>query len=571
MKKFFISALFLSGFLGFAQSTMTPLDPMQDKDLMTWYHKDFATTHIYGVNTQNAYKFLDSKGLKPKKVIVAVLDSGVQIDHPALKNNLWTNPNEVPGNGKDDDKNGYIDDVHGWDFIGGKNGEVGADNLEITRVIRQFKDIFEGPDTAKNKANQAKMPEDFAMYLKSKADFDKKGPDAKRNYETYKKISEMTPSIIALLNGKNLTPENVAKITPTTPEGMMGSQILSSIIKDPAIAGKSPAEVQTYLDAQMKEALDYYEPQATKQYNLDFDPRSIVGDDYSNINEKYYGNNHYQGPDALHGTHVAGIIAGMPNGNEIQYGVGSKVAQIMTIRAVPDGDERDKDIANGIFYAVNNGAKIVNMSFGKSVSPGKKKVWEAFKYAQDKGVLLVHAAGNDNEDIQKSDNFPTNFKKLDDPKSFLTNVITVGASTNDDAHLRASFSNYNGKMVDVFAPGEKIYSSVAGNKYQYLAGTSMATPVVAGSAAILLAYMPNLTPAELIESFEKTVNKSTVNAEIKDEPNETFDKISVSGGVIDVYKAAVYAYDHFYKKTDQKMQTKKNSTKRNSKVKKSTK
>ncbi|MBC7555498.1 MAG: S8 family serine peptidase [Chryseobacterium sp.] len=568
MKKFFISALFLSGFLGLAQSTTKALDPMKDKDLMTWYHKDFATTHVYGVNTQNAYKFLNSKGLKPQTVVVAVLDSGVQIDHPAIKNNIWTNPNEVPGNGKDDDKNGYIDDVHGWDFIGGKNGEVSADNLEITRVVRQYKDVFEGPDTAKNKENQAKMPEDFAMYMKSKDLYIKNGLEAKQQYENYKRINSLIPSIVKLLNGKNLTPENVAAVKPATQEEAMGANILSNISKDPAVAGKSSEEVQKYLEDQMKQALDYYEPQATKQYNLDFDPRSIVGDDYSNINEKYYGNNHYEGPDALHGTHVSGIIAGQPNGNEIQYGVASKVAKIMVIRAVPDGDERDKDIANGIYYAVNNGAKIVNMSFGKAVSPGKEKVWEAFKYAQDKGVLLVHAAGNDNEDLEKSDNFPTNFKKITDPLAFLNNVITVGASTNDNAHLRADFSNYNRKMVDVFAPGKDIYSSVAGNKYQYLAGTSMATPVVAGSAAILLAYMPNLTPAQIIESFEKTVNKSTVNAEIKDAPEETFDKISVSGGVIDVYKAAVYAYGHFYNKIQVKMSDKNKLMKRKMKIKK---
>jgi cell wall-associated protease len=563
MKKFFISALFLSGYLSFAQSTAKSVDPMQDKDLMTWYHKDFATTHVYGVNTLNAYKFLDSKGLKPKKVIVAVLDSGVQIDHPAIKNNIWTNPNEIPGNGKDDDKNGYVDDIHGWDFIGGKNGEVSADNLEITRVVRQYKDVFEGPDTAINKENQLKMPEEFAMYLKSKEEFDKKGPEAKQNYETYLKINSLIPTMLQLLNGKNLTAENVAAIKPTTQDEKISANVLAQVVKDPAVAGKSSADFKKYMDGEMKQALDQFEPQATKQYNLDFDPRSIVGDDYSNINEKYYGNNHYEGPDALHGTHVSGIIAGEPNGKEIQYGVGYRVAKIMVIRAVPDGDERDKDIANGIYYAVNNGAKIVNMSFGKPVSPGKKKVWEAFKYAEDKGVLLVHAAGNDNEDLEKSDNYPTNFKNQTDAKPFLNNVITVGASTNDNAHLRASFSNYNGKMVDVFAPGEKIYSSVAGNKYQYLAGTSMATPVVAGSAAILLAYMPNLTPPQLIESFEKTVNKSTVNADIKDAPAETFDKISVSGGVIDVYKAAVYAYNHFYKKMPEKSVHKRKKMKRN--------
>lgn len=548
MKKFFISALFLTGFLSFAQTTAQK-DPMQDQDLMTWYHKDFATTHIYGVNTANAYKFLDSKGLKPKKIIVAVLDSGVQIDHPGLKNNIWTNPNEVPNNGIDDDKNGYIDDVHGWSFIGGTNGDVAADNVEVTRVIRQYKDVFEGPDTAKNKENQTKMPEAFKMYMKSKKLYTQKSMEAKQNYQFYKNLADSIPSMVAMLNGKNLTAENVAAITTTTPQEERSKQILSRLVQDPQMSGKSPEEVQKLLSDQIKSALDYYEPQATKQYNLDFDPRSIVGDDYSNVNEKYYGNNHYEGPDALHGTHVAGIIAGEPNANEIQYGVGSKVAKIMTIRAVPDGDERDKDIANGIYYAVNNGAKIVNMSFGKPVSPDKEKVWEAFKYAQDKGVLLVHAAGNDNVDLHDEDNYPTNFKSVDDEKPFLNNVITVGASTNDDAHLRAGFSNYNGKMVDVFAPGEQIYSTVAGSKYQYLQGTSMASPVVAGAASILMAYMPNLTPAQVIESLEKTVNKSTATADIKDKPEETFDKISVSGGVIDVYKAAVYAYDHFYAKS----------------------
>lgn len=557
MKKFFISALFFSGFLGFAQTAATLTDPMKDKDLMTWYHKDFATTKIYGIDTENAYKFLNSKGLKPKTVIVAVLDSGVQIDHPAIKANIWTNPNEVPGNGIDDDKNGYVDDVQGWDFIGGKDGDVAADNLEITRVIRQYKDVFEGSDTAKNKINQAKMPEEFAMYMKSKDSYTTKSVEAKQNYQTYKEIYDRIPAIVGLLGGKNLTTETLAGIKPATQDGARNLQVLSQAAKDPSLIGKSAEEVQKKLTEDIKGGLDYYAPQATKQYNLDFDPRSIVGDDYSNINEKNYGNNHYEGPDALHGTHVAGIIAGQPNGNEIQYGVASKVAKIMTIRAVPDGDERDKDIANGVYYAVNNGAKIINMSFGKSVSPGKKKVWEAFKYAEDKGVLLVHAAGNDNADLAKEDNYPTNFKTVSDQVSFLNNMITVGASTDDNANLKASFSNYNQKMVDVFAPGAQIYSSVAGSKYQYLDGTSMASPVVAGAAAVLIAYMPNLTPAQVIESLEKTVNISSVNAGIADDPSTTFDKISKTGGVIDLYKASVYAYDHFYKKMPEKAESKK--------------
>lgn len=548
MNKILIAACFMTGFVSFAQKAEATLDPMQDKNLMTWYHQDFASTNVYGVNTQNAYKYLDSKGLKIKPVIVGVLDSGVDVEHPGLVKNMWKNVNEVPNNGKDDDGNGYIDDIYGWNFSGGKNGDIDIDNMEVTRVVKKYQSIFEGPNSTQNKANQAKMPEDFAMYMKSKEIFTKKSVEAKQNYETYKRIQGMIPSMIAMLGGQNLTQEVIAAIKPTTSEQAMAASVLGQISRDPAVTGKSPAEVQKFLEAQMKEALDYYEPQATKQYNLDFDPRaSIVGDNYDDYAQKNYGNNHYEGPDAQHGTHVAGIIAGLPQGTEVQYGVGYKTAKIMTVRAVPNGDERDKDIANAIRYAVDNGARILNMSFGKPVSPGKDVVWDAFKYAESKGVLLVKAAGNENEDIAENVYFPTNYKNVEDAKPFVNNMIVVGASTNDNDFLRASFSNYNQKLVNVFAPGDKIYSTIPGGKYEYLQGTSMASPVVAGAASVLLAYMPNLTPAQIIESLVKTSNKSTVNAMINSNTNNRFDMISEAGGVIDVRKAAEYAYTNFYK------------------------
>lgn len=550
MKKIFIAACFMTGFASFAQTAATTLDPMQDKDLMTWYHKDFASTNVYGVNTQNAYKFLESKGLKAKPVIVGVLDSGVEVDHPGLIKNMWTNVNEIPNNGKDDDGNGYIDDVHGWNFIGGKNGDITDDNLEVTRVVKKYQPIFEGPNSTENKANQAKMPEDFAMYMKSKEIFTKKGGEAKQGYETYKKIQGLIPTMITMLNGQNLTPAVLATIKPANQDQAMAASVLGQVANDPSVQGKSPAEVQKFIESQMKEAIDYFEVQATKQYNLDFDPRaSIVGDNYDDYSQKSYGNNHYADPKGEHGTHVAGIIAGLPQGKEVQYGVGYKVAKIMAVRAVPNGDERDKDVANAVRYAVDNGAKVLNMSFGKPVSPGKNVVWDAFKYAEDKGVLLVKAAGNDNEDVSENVYYPTNFKEVTDAKPYINNMIVVGASTNDNEFLRADFSNYNQKMVNVFAPGEKIYSTVPGAKYAYLQGTSMASPVVAGAAAVLLAYMPNLTPAQVIESLVKSSNKSTVNAMIKSNTNNKFDMISEAGGVIDVKKAAEYAYANFYKAT----------------------
>ncbi|HBR11951.1 MAG TPA: peptidase S8 [Chryseobacterium sp.] len=536
MKKLLIAAAFYAGFANVAAQTVAP---EQDNDLKTWYHKDFATTKVYGVNTANAYKFLESKGLKPKPVIVGVLDSGVEVDHPGLMKNMWKNPNEIPNNGKDDDGNGYVDDIYGWNFLGGKNGDIDVDNMEVTRVVKKFQPVFEGQDSAKNKENQAKYPDDFAMYMKSKEIFTKKSQEAKQSLQMYTMIDGVIPDMVRLLGNKTLTKENLATIKPSTQQEAMALQVLAQVASDPQATGKSADEVGKYMKDQMKEAIDYFKPQAEKGYNLDFDPRKeIVGDNYDDYSEKSYGNNHYEGPDAKHGTHVAGIIAGLANGTEPQYGVASRVAKIMTVRAVPDGDERDKDVANAIRYAVDNGAKVLNMSFGKPVSPGKNVVWDAFKYAESKGVLLVKAAGNENEDIAEHQYFPTNFKSQTDDKPFINNMIVVGASTNDADKLKASFSNYDAKMVDVFAPGDQIYSTVPDGKYEYLQGTSMASPVVAGAAAVLLAYMPNLTPAQVIESLVNTANKSTANG---------FDTLSRSNGVIDTAKAAEYAYAHFYK------------------------
>ncbi len=546
MKKLFIATYFLLGIGVFAQEASVQ-DPLKDKDLMTWYHKDFASSKVYGVNTDNAYKYLESKGLKPKSVVVAVLDSGVEVDHPGLKNNMWKNPNEVPNNGKDDDGNGYIDDVHGWNFMGSAKGDIDVDNMEVTRVVKKYKSVFEGENSAENKANQAKMPEEFAMYMQSKEIFNKKSMEARQQYQSIQMVNQFIPVMVKLLNGKSFTEETLSAIKPATQQEAIALNVMGNMVNDPEAVGKSPEDFQKYMEEEMKTYLDYYGQQATQQYNLDFDPRAeLVGDNYDDYTEKHYGNNNYEGPDAGHGTHVAGIIAGLPQGEEVQYGVAHKVAKIMAVRTVPNGDERDKDVANSIRYAVDNGAKILNMSFGKPVSPGKKVVWDAFRYAEKKGVLLVKAAGNDNEDIQNSVHYPTNFKDPADDKPFLKNMIVVGASTKDAETLRAGFSNFNSKMVDVFAPGQQIYSTVPDAKYKYEQGTSMASPVVAGAAAVLLAYMPELRPEHIIEALVKTSNKSTVDAALPGDLKATFDTISRAGGVIDVRKAAEYAYTNFY-------------------------
>ena len=543
MKKFLIAASFVAGMqLVSAQSATQP-------DSKTWYHSNYATTKVYGINTENAYKFLESKGLKPKTVVVGVLDSGVEVDHPGLVRNMWRNPNEVPNNGKDDDKNGYIDDIYGWNFIGGKNGDIDVDNLEVTRMVKKYQSVFDGPNAEQNKANQAKMPEEYEIYQISKKIFNQKGNEAKQQYQSIVMLQKLIPTMVQMLGTKSFTKENVAALQPTNQQQAIAKSVMTQFVEESDAAGKSAAEFEKSITKELKDAGSHFESQATKQYNLDFDPRaSIVGDNYDDYSERFYGNNSYEGPDASHGTHVAGIIAGLPHGDEKQYGVASRVAKIMTVRTVPDGDERDKDVANAIRYAVDNGAKILNMSFGKPVSPGKKYVWDAFRYAENKGVLLVKAAGNENENIAEHIAYPTNFHSATDTKPMVSNVLVVGASTKDPDNLRASFSNFNQTMVDVFAPGHQIYSTVPDGKYESMSGTSMASPVAAGAAAVLLAYMPTLTPAQIIESLVMSANKSTVNAMLPTNTNNRFDMISRAGGVIDLEKAAEYAYTHFYKK-----------------------
>ncbi|NAW51051.1 S8 family serine peptidase [Elizabethkingia argentiflava] len=559
MRKLFISVVFLTAFFsGYSQES----NKSHDRDLETWYHKDFATSHVYGVNTDAAYKFLESKGLKPTTVIVGVLDSGVEVDHPGLKKNIWVNPKEIPNNGIDDDGNGYVDDVHGWNFIGGKEGDVGVDTQEVTRIVKKYKPLFEGANTEANSANQTQMPSEYKLYTQAKTIYINKSIEGQENFIGYTMIKKSIPLILGLLKGKALTQENLQAIKPKDAYEGQYLVMLRDMLKDESLAGKSGAELQKVFEDQINEGLKHYDQEVTKQFNIDYDPRAIVGDDYENLNESHYGNNHYKGPNADHGTHVAGTIAGLPQGEEVQYGIAYKVAKIMTVRAVPDGDERDKDVANAIRYAVDNGAKVINMSFGKPLSPHKEKVWEAFKYAQDKGVLLVKAAGNENEDIAEHIYYPTNYKDPSDEKPFVNNMIVVGASTNDNKNLRASFSNYNQKLVDIFAPGEKIYSTFPDATYKYLQGTSMASPVVAGAAAVLLAYMPNLKPEQIIEAIVNTANKSTIDANIGVKVNNTFNYMSRAGGVLDLGKAAEYAYHHFYstskkKPCRQKMKVKK--------------
>lgn len=502
MRKYTILLAFF-GALFFAQAQETEEPTAEELAKQNWFHADFATDSIYGTASDAAYKYAASKRMKPSPVLVAVIDSGIDIEHEDLKDVLWVNKDEVPGNGIDDDKNGYVDDIHGWNFIGGADGQnVDADNLEITRLVRIGMNKFESPDEFTNKTNQEKFPEEYEKYKEMKKEVEGKLAEAKMQVAG---IGEQMNQMITAFEGfgneygmdKVITIEDLKAFEPTSDfskQMKMGFLMAVNTEKASEIFGKTPKffvdEIQKEIDS--NRALNYYQSQL-KQYDVNFDPRSIVGDNYDDKTEKYYGNNDVDGPDSLHGTHVAGII-----GAEYHNGIGmdgiARNVEIMSVRTVPNGDERDKDVANAIRYAVDNGAKIINMSFGKAYSPEKELVWDAIQYATEKGVLLVHAAGNDNKDVDTEDNFPTNYR---DGKEVSNTWLTVGASSRYNDKVKASFSNFGKTQVDIFAPGLEIYSTTPEDTYEFLQGTSMAAPAVSGVAALVWSFYPELTAAQL--------------------------------------------------------------------------
>ncbi|MBP7699393.1 MAG: S8 family peptidase [Saprospiraceae bacterium] len=512
-----------------------------------WFNLDPSQDNVNGVSTERVYKEL-LKGKPSRTIVVAVIDSGVDANHEDLKDIMWTNPREVAGNGKDDDGNGYIDDVHGWNFIGGKNGKnVDADALEITRLYAKYKKIYGDNPIASAYSGKAKR--EVEQYINIKKVVEEKRTEAKGNLdqisEQEKTVMDALKSTAKALGDKPLTPENVDKIDAGSDVGlMMGKRILAQVFQNSPETTTLDG-VRKLMSEQFDEGRKYYNTQYNFQYNPDYDPRStIVGDNYDDFNERYYGNNDVQGPDASHGTHVAGIIAAVRNNDKGMKGVADNV-RIMSIRCVPDGDERDKDVANAIRYAVDNGAQVVNMSFGKSYSWNKQIVDDAVRYAQKHDVLLVHAAGNDSEDNDNSDNFPNDkYAKSGwfSPKK-AKNWLEVGAlswKSGEDAVAR--FSNYGKDQVDLFSPGVDIYSTVPGQEYAKFSGTSMASPVAAGVATMLRSYFPDLTAEQVIQILMQSTIPMT--SKIK-RPGST-DLVMMSdlcrtGGVVNAYRAVELA------------------------------
>ena len=509
-----------------------------------WHLLDKERDGFYGVSVNRAYEFARAKKLKSKTVLVAVIDSGVDTLHEDLKNILWVNTKEIPGNGIDDDHNGYIDDIHGWNFIGGKDGtNVKDDAQEEARVYYRFKDRFEGaaaPDSSKFTTEDR---DNYHMWVKARktvmGDGTESGVDLVILHRALSACIKSDSVLQKAMGKMEYTGNDLDTFQTASSESKSAKSVFLYLFK----ANKIMDMTNKAFLSDFSEQVDQEEKKASARETPPKDYRKeIVKDNEADISDSVYGNNDVMAGDPMHGTHVSGIIGAERANGKGMDGIADNV-RIMMIRAVPNGDEHDKDIALAIRYAVDNGARVINMSFGKNLSPDKKWVDSAVRYAENRGVLLIHAAGNDNADVDTTDNFPS--------PGFLhsaytaSNWITVGASSDPLAEpgfksYTASFSNYGKDQVDVFAPGTRIYSTLPGGRnYGNLQGTSMAAPVVTGVAALLLEFYPNLTPQQVKYCIEKSAVAPPGKVKKPGSEDElvSLSDISKSGGIINAYDA----------------------------------
>ena len=514
-----------------------------------WFLLDPEADKVLGISVERAYSTL-LRDKPSRTIIVAVIDSGVDIEHEDLKDKIWTNTKEIPGNGIDDDGNGYVDDVHGWNFIGGPGGNVNEDTYELTREYVRLRDKFENAD---EKKIAKKDKDEYTYWKKVRDDFFKLKEKNNTQYsmfnqeiENYNRAQTQIAQCFKIIR-EHLEKDIVTVIDLNALESEDEVVLYAkSILLRIADNVDEDEDMSSFLDelneyvAYIQEAVDHYRVISEYGYNPDFDPRPIVGDNYEDVNERHYGNNDVKGPDSKHGTHVSGIIAAK-RGNEIGIDGIAENVLIMPIRAVPNGDERDKDVANAIYYAVDNGAHIINMSFGKSYSPQKEAVDKAVKYAEKNGVLLVHAAGNDGRNNDERPSFPNRSYSNTGEAS---NWLEIGAASwSADPDFLASFSNYGKKSVDVFAPGVEIYSTTPENNYENQSGTSMASPTAAGVAALIMSYFPELSAIEVKEILKESSRKFDGVKVLKPGSQEMVElkDVSRTGGLINAYQAVKLA------------------------------
>lgn len=517
---------------------------------INWHFLDPKKDKYPGISLNKAYDLLLKTKRKPQKIIVAVIDSGVDTAHSDLFEVIWKNPDEVPINGIDDDKNGYIDDIHGWNFLGNRNNEnVKDEAYEYARIYGRWKDYFKNIDPESLNSEEKAI---YKIYLKAK---EKLEQEYIKLYSEKLYLLMIKDRIYSLYNKLKNT---VKKDTITEEDIKYISENIDSLKFDAHIYQILFNEIDLN---KINDRINEINTKLNTELNYKDNLRKIINDNPYDLKDSIYGNNNVKGPTSNHGTFVAGIIGASRKNDNEAMGIANCV-EIMCIRILGGGDERDKDVALAIKYAVNKGAKVINMSFGKYFSPEKYMVDEAVKYAKKHNVILVHAAGNESKNNDIEPHYPTPY---DENYNLLTDLwIEVGASTYDIKNPIASFSNYGKKTVDIFAPGDEIYGLSSDNKFESSSGTSAAAPVVTGVVALLMSYFPELTPGEIkeiilksaykIKSPEKTKKYYEYKKYIEElYGSSLFFPISLeeacqSGGIVNAYNAVKLALKYSKKK-----------------------
>ena len=506
------------------------------QDATFWHWKDLEKDGVHGVSLFKAQQLLTDLKLKPTPIIIAILDGGIDTAHPQIKPMLWNNPKEIPGNALDDDKNGYVDDVHGWNFLGNAAGQnINKASDEKSRIYHRYKNEFK-QDKLDSAAWDVKKKQDFYTWQQAAAEIVFTDEDA-ANLSFIKMarnaVVKMGLILIKEIEDTNFTTEQLETFQPI---GKLTADTKISYLRTMQALGID--RISGYHSI-VEDLNEYISGKDQSAVSIDTPPedlrKKIIQDQYENLNDQYYGNNNITGPNAKHGTHVAGLAAGMVDTNFTKSNFSNPI-QIMGVRVVPDGDEYDKDIALGIRYAVNNGAKIINMSFGKSFSPEQPWVDSAIRYAASKDVLIIHSAGNESYDLNNKSVYPSPYSNVFKDKA--SNMITVGASSDPviAESILTEFSNYGNKIVDVLSPGNKIFSSLPNQQYGFLNGTSMSAPILSHIAALVRAYFPKLSATEvkaiLLQSSWKPNDPNTLFPIPQKDQSIKLNDISAEGGII---------------------------------------
>jgi len=508
---------------------------LSNQELQNWYHKDYENDTIPGISLDKLYESDLLSERTGNEIIIAVIDTKLDINHIDLKEQIWENKDEIADNGIDDDKNGFIDDKNGWNFLGNSNGKyLKYQSSEVVRIIKKYQQIFEIKDSTNIDKDELLK---YKLYLKAKEEYKNSINDIKSSIHYFEEWINKYPiaikSIQRITKKEGFSIEDLDNILNYSKD---------SIVNEYAKFLKS-AKQKDHTTKLYKHYIKWYGNMLETTLNLNYNERGIIGDDPNDITDSIYGNNIVSGKVPFnHSIVVSGVIGANRNNGFGAMGF-SKNIKIMPIVMVASGDEHDKDIALAIRYAVDNGAKVINMSWGKKFSLNQNWVLEAIKYAESKNVLLVHGAGNDGVNTDSNTYFPNDY--LDDLE-LVDNFIVVGASTYRlDGNLIASFSNYGKKTVDVFAPGVKIYTTKENNSFKFSRGTSLAAPMVSGLAGLLWSYFPNISTNELKKIIMESGTSFEVPVTIIDKKNTKkevpFTELSRSGKIINAYNAFLMA------------------------------